>query len=377
MAITFATSGYSMWAGVPDKITISGIKPGTRLTYDWVAGTTQSTPVTEYEERLYFYASATGEVTIERSPLRQRGASNLYAPLVPDTLTTLESTYKVTRFRFLDYCTCIDAATDEEVDVVLTDRYFAWGSVPLPLVSASDTRYRLYTTLAGGHFLTKATRIEVNKYLPHNLIYFPHAFNTGSAFTYAKGATSYALTLTDKGSVNTRYLANAYGDGVWSFGRTNQLLPGAEMYTVEVDNCADVLTKLSDERLVYLRWLNSLGGLSYGLFEVRARGLSVAPRVRSRDYSRLWIASNIFESDVETLAVDSITSMGIGRGMVGWDRYEDYEDLLTSIEVMRYDTLTSSFLPVQISGGSSGDRSKQYNDFACTLTMPQNFNQKR
>ena len=102
--------------------------------------------------------------------------------------------------------------------------------------------------------------------------------------------------------------------------------------------------------------------------------------------------AGVAQSDVETLSKDGQIALTIGRGKVGWDQYEDLEDLLTSIEVLRWypkreagkpkpinsgTTANDRWLPVQISGGSAGDRSRQYNDFTCVLTMPQNFNQKR
>ena len=80
---------------------------------------------------------------------------------------------------------------------------------------------------------------------------------------------------------------------------------------------------------------------------------------------------------METLSKLAVTSLAIGRGMVGWDQFEDLEDLSASLEVLRWYPTEKHWLPVQISGGSNGDRSKQYNDFSCVLTMPQSFTQKR
>lgn len=376
MAITFATGGYPNWAATPDPIIISGLVPGSRLTYDWAVATTQSTPVTEYEERLYFYADPNGRVRIERSALKQRACAALYTTLINQNATTLEGRWKATRFRYLDACTGIDAATTEETDVTFQDFYYIWAAMPLQVLPNADTRYRLYSSFTGGWFLTKATRLEVNKYLPHSLIYYPHTFNTDSGFTY-KGPTTQTMNLTAEGAVHTQYLAATYGDGEWTFGRTHPLLPGYKLYNITVSNCVEEVNKVKREELVYLRWLNSLGGLSYGVFEVRARGLAVSPRVRARDYTSQVATSTLFQSDVETLSKEALVSLTIGRGMVGWDRFEDLEDLTTSIEVLRYDANSATFQPVQISGGSNGDRSKQYNDFSCVLTMPQSFTQIR
>lgn len=378
MAIGIETGGKPQWACVPDPIIITGLAVGSRLSYDYAVGEAQASPaVREFEQRLYFYADATGKVYIDRSALKQRAAASIYATLINQNKTTLEGTWRETTFTYIDACTGIAADTGLETDVTLTNFRYVWGGLPLQELPGADTRYRLYTTLAGGHFLTRATTIEVHKDLPHSLIYLTHTFNTGSAFSYTKGATTHALTLTALGAVHTQYLAETYGDGVWTLGRTNQTLSGAELYTVIVnsDNC--ITNKLRNGELVYLRWLNSLGGLSYGLFEAKGKTRTIAASIIPTRYRTQVASGGLLPSDLETLSKENIISISIGRGQVGWDMFEDLEDLTTSIEVLRYDLVTGMFQPVQISNGSAGDRSRVYNDFSCVLTMPQSFTQKR
>lgn len=378
MAIGIETGGYPQWACVPDPIIITGLVPGSKLTYDYSVGERQVVPSARtFEQRLYFYASSEGRVYIDRSYLKQRGAASIYTTLINQNKTTLEGTWRETTFLYRDSCTGIDAEAQEETDVVLGEFRFVWGGLPLQELPGSDTLYRLYTALAGGHFLTRATTVEVHKDLPHSLIYLTHTFNTGSAFSYKKGLTTQALTLTALGAVHTQYLAVTYGEGTWTLGRTNQLLPGARLYKVVVDSSTCILDKLRSKRLVYLRWLNSLGGLSYGLFEVKGQSRTIASSVRPLRYYSQIASEGLIPSDFETLQKANAVSLAIGKGRVGWDRMEDFEDLTTSIEVLMYDIYTGTFQPVQISNGSAADRSRTYNDFSCVVTLPESFTQKR
>ena len=76
MAIGIETGGYPQWACVPDPIIITGLVPGSKLTYDYSVGERQVVPsVRTFEQRLYFYASSEGKVYIDRSYLKQRGAA--------------------------------------------------------------------------------------------------------------------------------------------------------------------------------------------------------------------------------------------------------------------------------------------------------------
>ena len=378
MAIGITTGGLPWTACCPDPIVITGLVPGTKLTYDFSVGERQVSPaVREFEQSLYYYADANGKVYIDRSYHKQRGASYIYQTRVNQNATALEGAWRETSFIYIDTCTGIAADTQEETDVELSNFRFVWGGVPLQELPSFDTNYRLYTTLAGGHFLTRATTIEVHKDLPHSLIYLTHTFNTGSAFSYKKGLTSQSLTLTAEGALHTQYLAVTYGDGVWSLGRTNQLLPGAALYKVIVDSSSCVLDKLKARKLVYLRWLNSLGGLSYGLFEVKGQSLSIASSVLTQRYTSQVATSGVLQSDLLALQKSNVVSLSIGKGRVGWDRYPDLEDLTTSIEVLMYDITAAAFQPVQVSGGSTADHSRTYNDFSCTITLPESFTQKR
>ena len=378
MAIGIETGGYPQWACVPDPIIITGLVPGSKLTYDYSVGERQVVPSARtFEQRLYFYASSEGKVYIDRSYLKQRGAASIYTTLINQNKTTLECTWRETTFLYSDSCTGIAADTQEETDVILGEFRFVWGGLPLQELPGSDTLYRLYTTLAGGHFLTRATTVEVHKDLPHSLIYLTHSSNTGSAFSYKKGLTTQALTLTAQGAVHTQYLAETYGDGTWTLGRTNQLLPGARLYKVIVDSRTCILDKLKDGRLVYLRWLNSLGGLSYGLFEVKGRSRSIAASIKPTRYTSQVASGGLLPSDYETLQKANTISLAIGKGRVGWDRMLDFEDLTTSIEVLMYDATYGVFIPVQVSNGSAADRSRTYNDFSCVVTLHETFTQKR
>lgn len=378
MAIGLEAGGYPQWACVPDPIVITGLVAGSRLIYYYSAGEAWVAPAARtFEQRLFFYADAEGKVHIDRSVLKQRAAASIYATLINQNKTTLEGTWRETTFIYSDACTGIAADTGLETDVLLNNFRYVWGGLPLQELPVADTRYRLYKSFSGGRFLTRATTVEVHKDLPHSLIYLTNASNPGSAFSYTKGATTHALTLTALGAVHTQYLAETYGDGVWTLGRTNQILPGAKLYTVIVnsDNC--ITNKLRNGELVYLRWLNSLGGLSYGLFETKGKTRTIAASIIPTRYHTQVASGGLLPSDIETLSKENIISLSIGRGQVGWDMFEDLEDLTTSIEVLMYDVGSGTFQPVQISNGSAGDRSHVYNDFSCVLTMPQSFTQKR
>ena len=378
----------SYFAANPKIIRITGVLPGSRGTFLCAVNEQQNDPtVGQYTETIYRYADANGVIEFDVAPIRQRGAAALYTTPLVATDAAVWARNLYTYFELAVDYTVIEAISGEAESYAQDGDYFLWGGSDIMSMPEDRYRYLIDPFAEASRALTKATTIEVNKYLPSSLLYkIENETGYGAVvITATHGVTSNVLTTTGvNGQLNTQYLATTYAEGEWMLKRTDGSWWGlgyvAQSYKMIVKNDLCLKERIDAGEAVYLRWLNSLGGYSFGAFEVTARSLSVAPRARPRDYGyglSGTSATNPAQSDTETLSKDGQVSILIGRGQVGWDQYEDLEDLLTSIEVLRWYPALTRWLPVQISGGSSGDRSRQYNDFACTLTMPQNFNQKR
>lgn len=398
MAIAYS-SEPSYFAANPKIMRFTGAVPGSRATFTISVTPLHDDPSTrQYTETMYRYADANGVIEFDISPARQRGAAATYkTPLYATNAATWVRNLE-TYFELSVECFISAEEGDDWNGGELTDN-FIWGGTDTMRMKNDASTYFLSPSTAGSKALTRATTVEANKYLPSFLLFKaeddPHLSLTITIMA-TKGATSIDLAHTGvNGQLNTQYLAATYAEGDWVIKRAGGTIFDiykAQEYKMVVNNSLCVKEKVQNEEFVYLRWLNSLGGYSFGVFEVTGRGVAVAPRTRYREYIYGFLTDVIAQSDTETLSKDGQASLTIGRGQVGWDQFEDLEDLLTSIEVLRWypkreagkpklinsgTTAYDRWLPVQISGGSSGDRSKQYNDFACTLTMPQNFNQKR
>jgi hypothetical protein len=382
--------GYSSepvhFAANPKIHKFTGVEPGSKATFIYTVIPQQEDPATtQYTETFYRYADPNGVIEFDERPLRQRGAAAMYESPTAPTIDWLWWRNLCTYFEGNIECN-VQAAEGDDYEGEITN-YFIWGGTNILSMVNDYSKYIIDPFSPASRALTKATTIDVNKYLPSFLLFkIENATGYGAVtLTASKGATSNALATTGvNGQINTQYLATTYAEGDWALRRTDGLWwsYGYEqrVYTLKIKNdlCAKELVDAGEA--VYLRWLNSLGGYSFGLFEVRSQSVAVQTNVRSRDY-RFGLAGSeapvILQSDVETLSKPCMTSLAIGRGMVGWDQFEDLEDLSTSIEVLRWYPTAARWIPVQISGGSNGDRSKQYNDFSCVLTMPQSFTQIR
>ena len=386
MAIGYE-SEPSYFAADPQIMRFTGAVPGSRATFVISVTPLHDDPATRfYNETMYRYADANGVIEFDVSPAKQRGAAATYkTPLYATNAATWVRNLE-TYFELAVECYISAEEGDDWNGGELIDS-FIWGGTDIMRMPKDRHSYLIDNFAAASKALIKATTIEVNKYLPSFLLY--KIENTEGpppvVITATHGATSNALATSGvNGQLNTQYLATTYAEGDWVLKRTDGIWWSfgylAQPYKMIIKNDLCLKERIDAGEVVYLRWLNSLGGYSFGAFEVTAQNLSVVPRLRYRDYGfglSGGTETNPAQSDTETLSKDGQISLTIGRGQVGWDQYEDLENLLTSIEVLRWYPASTRWLPVQISGGSSGDRSKQYNDFACTLTMPQNFNQKR
>ena len=240
---------------------------------------------------------------------------------------------------------------------------------------------------SGDRFLTGNSLFKINRYLPSNLCAWVEAEHAAISFVLKKdGATVATLLLTDNATFNASYIAKTYGDGEYTLNRTGS----ARVYKLIVKNDDCVLTELANERAVYLRWLNSLGGFSFGLFKVRSEGRTIAANVIGREYTRTTPGSDnsaggLYEGDFTVLSKATTRTLQIGLSQVGWDRMPDMLDLLSSIDVCAWDqnnmtvgqTTFGTWTPVLVSGSLSPRRDYNYNDFTCEVTFPELFTQKR
>ena len=383
------TIGYSSepvhFAANPKIHIFTGAAPGSKATFVYTATPQQDDPSTrQYTETFYRYADANGVIEFDERPMRQRGAAAMYQSPSAATNAATWSRNLETYFEGAIQCS-VTAAEGDDYDGEITNM-FIWGGTNLLSMVNDYNKYLISPFSGASKALTKATTIDVNKDLPSFLLFnIENETGYGAVtLTASKGATSNALATTGvNGQLNTQYLATSYDEGDWVLKRTDGAwwaYHEAQKYTLRIKNDLCAKEQIEAGKAVYLRWLNSLGGYSFGLFEVRTQSVNIQPSVRSRDY-RFGLVGNeaptILQSDVETLSKLAVTSLAIGRGMVGWDQFEDLEDLSASLEVLRWYPTEKHWLPVQISGGSNGDRSKQYNDFSCVLTMPQSFTQIR
>ena len=399
MAIAYKSEPV-LFAANPKFHRFSGVVPGSKATFIATITPQQDDPSTRhYTETFYRYADANGVIEFDEQPMRQRGAAAMYQSPSAATNAATWSRNLETYFESAIQC-WIAAAEGEDYNGGEITEMFIWGGTDVMSMLIDVNRYVVDPYAVGSKALSRATTIEVNKHLPSFLLFHAsQSWDFKITITAAKGAITNALTPSNlDGQLNTQYLATTYAEGEWELKRTDVPIYWdiyyAQEYKMLVKNDACELQRIQDDEIVYLRWLNSLGGYSFGLFEIRSRAVAVQPSVRYRDYAPWFTdpAPVIAQSDVETLSKLASVSLSIGRGVVGWDQFEDLEDLSTSIEVLRFfpkrragkpsiinsgTTANDRWLPVQISGGSNGDRSKQYNDFSCVLTMPQSFTQTR
>lgn len=369
-----------------------GVAPGSKAKFIYTVTPQQVDPATrQYTETFYRYADANGVIEFDESPMRQRGAAAMYQSPPAEISGAVWLRNLATYFEGAIQC-WITAAEGAGYDGDEFTSMFIWGGTNLISMINDYGRYLLSPFSEASKALTKATTIDVNKYLPSFLL-----FNIENAtgreavtLTATKGATSNALASAEvNGQLNTQHLATTYAEGDWALKRTDRAWwPSDEVqeYTLRINNDLRAIEQIKAGKAVYLRWLNSLGGYSFGLFEVKSQSVGIQTSVISRDYRSGLVGNHalaILQSDTQTLSKLAVTSLVIGRSMVGWDQFEDMEDLSTSLEVLRwypgggYTHWISRWLPVQISNGSVGDRSRVYNDFSCVLTMPQSFTQKR
>lgn len=376
------------WATIPNPCTYSGLAPGSKCTFTLSAIEQHTDPSTGvYTETTYQYASPAGVVRIDFTPFLQRAFAVLYNNQDP-VRDALCSKWRYNQVELSIETVLYDAA-DPETPLEGTDEgnYLVYGGVPLNRKSTSP---QFYHTHNGYRFLTSNTTHEANRYLPSNLCAWGDLASAPYAYKLKKDGVLVAdLSLTSDLTFNLSYIAKTYGDGEYTLERYFAMYTASVIYKIIVKNNEDVLTKINDGRAVYLRWLNSLGGFSYGLFETRAEGRAIASSVLGREYTRTTPggdsnAGGMFEGDFTVLGKTTARSLQIGVGQVGWDRLPDLLDLLSSRDVVAWDPSSitpfqansGNWTPVLVSGSPSPRRDYNFNNFACEITFPQLFTQK-
>ena len=263
-----------------------------------------------------------------------------------------------------------------------------YGGVPL------NEKYKsvdFFLTYWGYRFLTGNATLEINRYLPSNICAWMDGYYAPIRWDLKKNGVLVAtLNLTYDSTFNTSYIAKTYGDGEYTLERYHPAAVAPVKYKLIVKNCEAVKDEITNGRAIYLRWLNSLGGFSYGLFKVKTESRAIAANVIGREYTRTTPgpanpAGGMYEGDFIVLSKATTRTLQIGLSQVGWDRMPDMLDLLSSIDVCAWDpdsqyyfqTTFGSWTPVLVGGSVSPRRDYNYNDFTCEVTFPELFTQKR
>lgn len=376
---------------IPNPCTYGGLVPGSKNTFVFAATEQHNDPsIGTYSETLYYYADPTGKIVIDFTPFIQRAFAKLYNnnDTIVDALT---SKWRYNQIELSIETSLYDANPPEGYpnpqEGVDEGNYLVYGGAPL------NKRFFIFDrlTAAGDQFLTGNTTIELNRYLPSNLCAFMDTYYAPITFELKKAGVLVAdLALSADSTFNTSYIAKTYGDGEYTLSRKNYAYTPKNVYKLIVKNDNCVLTELANERAVYLRWLNSRGGFSFGLFKVRSEGRTIAANVLGREYTRtspspLSYAGGLYEGDFTVLSKATTRTLQIGLSQVGWDRMPDMLDLLSSIDVCAWDqnnvtvgqTTFGTWTPVLVGGSVSPRRDYNYNDFTCEVTFPELFTQKR
>ena len=384
------TSEPVFFSAVPNILTFSGLKIGSKGTYVMAAVCQHDTTV--YEETTYYYANAAGQVIFDVSPFLTRAFDKLFKN--PD-VTPGEggiNSYRTFLYNLLELS--IEATVTDAIDgQTYTDQYesmyVSYGGVALNEI----TKWRKELDLKGSivtatRMLTRATYFELNGYLPATFHMRVNPLDAAGIVFGLYNAKTGAYMGSYPIGTGGAYAISAMVANIATVKNVKWLRMGAnqakQVYSIKINNDAAILDKIKAGTCVYLRWLNSLGGFSYGLFKVKAEGRAIASEVIGKQYSTIVPEGLVNQKDFQIMAKRATKSLSIGMGQVGWDRMYDLLDLLTSIDVCVYSIYeagdidrTNNWTPVLVSGNASPRRDYNYNDFSCEITFPELFTQKR
>lgn len=384
------TSEPVFFSAVPNILTFAGLKIGSKGTYAMAAVSQHESAV--YEETTFYYANAEGKVIFDVSPFLTRAFDKLFKN--PD-VTPGEggiNSYRTFLYNFLELsieATVIDAIDEQTYTDNYESMYVSYGGVALNEI----TKWRKELDLKGNtmdatRMLTRATYFELNGYLPAafymrinplaaaGIVFGLYNAKTGSymgSYPIGEGG-AFAIS---------KVVANiaTVKDVQWKRMGAND---AKQIYKIKINNDATALDKIKAGTCVYLRWLNSLGGFSYGLFKVKNENRTVAANVIGKQYTTIVPEGLVNQKDFQILSKKAVKTLSIGIGQVGWDRMYDLLDLITSIDVCAYSIYeagdvdrTNNWTPVLVSGSASPRRDYNYNDFSCEITFPELFTQKR
>lgn len=384
------TSEPVFFSAVPNILTFAGLKVGSKGTFILSAVIQHESAV--YVETTYYYANSAGQVIFDASPFLTRAFDKLFKNTdVTPGWGGLGSprTFLYNLLELSIEATVIDAVNEETYTDNYESMYASYGGVALSEI----TKWRKELDLKGStmdatRMLTRATYFELNGYLPAafymrinplaaaGIVFGLYNAKTGSymgSYPIGEGGafaiSALIINIATVKEVN------------WLRMGTN---PSKQIYKIKINNDATVLDKIKAGTCVYLRWLNSLGGFSYGLFKVKNENRTVAANVIGKQYTTIVPEGLVNQKDFQILSKKAVKTLSIGIGQVGWDRMYDLLDLLTSIDVCAYSIYetrdvdrTNNWTPVLVSGSASPRRDYNYNDFSCEITFPELFTQKR
>lgn len=137
------------------------------------------------------------------------------------------------------------------------------------------------------------------------------------------------------------------------------------------------LDDLRMHRKVYLKWLNSLGGISYGLFTASQLRQTSAISSVARFVDTVLPQDGAYLADQDVLSKATRDTLSAGKDFITAGELADLYDLASSIDVAYYDPDTGAFVGCVVSGSPAIAPAETYNEFSIEITFNEKFGQIR
>jgi len=130
---------------------------------------------------------------------------------------------------------------------------------------------------------------------------------------------------------------------------------------------------LVSHKKIYLRWKNSIGGLSYFLFDVKTTSEKITESYFDTDVRSNVTKNGIFDKDFEMLEKESGAVFSCGANDIETDELPDIIDLFSSMYVQVWDTERDGYIPVRISGTPNVDMTNTLHPINFNVIFPKNL----